>query len=293
MCAWLAHSKNRKGEYVMNDIEQENITTEETVEAENSDKVSEENVTASESANENVNVNENASESENVNETVNENASEAEKAAEAETKQEINEEESDTASKAEPSSEAAMGAEKEGRHVGREERDRVRRHELRKAQEEIEALKAQVSEWKAQADKLKAQAEDITRKWYAVSAEYENYRRRTQNQAAQRYNDGRSDVVSALFPIGDNLERALAACGDEKTKQGIEMVIKSYKKLLESEGVEELDPTGQPFDSAVAEAIMAVAPAEGEESGIVKQVYVKGYKRGDKVLRYAQVIVTQ
>lgn len=138
-----------------------------------------------------------------------------------------------------------------------------------------------------------AEAEENKRKWYAVTAEYENYRRRTQNQAAQRYADGRNDVVSALFPIGDNLERALLSCTDENTKQGLEMVLAAFKKVLEGESVEEIDPVGQPFDAAFAEAIMAVPAAEGEESGVVKQVYVKGYKKGDKILRYAQVIVTQ
>ena len=69
--------------------------------------------------------------------------------------------------------------------------------------------------------------------------------------------------------------------------------MKSFKKVLEGEGVEEIDPTGEPFDAAFAEAIMAVPCEDGEESGTVKQVYLKGYKKGDKVLRYAQVIVTQ
>ena len=142
-------------------------------------------------------------------------------------------------------------------------------------------------------DKLLAEADDLKRKWYAVTAEYENYRRRTQTQASQRYQEGRNDVVSALFPIGDNLERAVASCADENTRQGVDMILKSFKKVLESEGVEEIDPIGQPFDADVAEAIMAMPAEEGEESGIVKQVYVKGYKKGDKVLRYAQVIVTQ
>lgn len=138
-----------------------------------------------------------------------------------------------------------------------------------------------------------AEAEESKRKWYAVTAEYENYRRRTQNQSAQRYNDGRNDVIASLFPIGDNLERALASCTDENTKQGLDMVLKAYKKVLEGEGVEEINPIGQPFDAASSEAIMAMPAEEGEDSGIVKQVYVKGYKKGDKVLRYAQVIVTQ
>ena len=142
-------------------------------------------------------------------------------------------------------------------------------------------------------EKALAEAEESKRKWYAVTAEYENYRRRTQNQAAQRYQEGRNDVLASLFPIGDNMERALASCTDENTKQGLDMILKSYKKVLEGEGVEEIDPVGQPFNADVMEAIMAMPAADGEESGIVKQVYVKGYKKGDKVLRYAQVIVTQ
>ncbi|MBQ8309053.1 MAG: nucleotide exchange factor GrpE [Clostridia bacterium] len=147
--------------------------------------------------------------------------------------------------------------------------------------------------WQEEIDKAQAEAEESKRKWYAVTAEYENYRRRTQNQAAQRYQEGRNDVIAALFPIGDNLERALLSCADENTKQGVEMVLASFKKVLESEGVEEINPLGQPFDATYAEAIMATPVGEGEESGIVKQVYVKGYKKGEKVLRYAQVIVTQ
>ena len=142
-------------------------------------------------------------------------------------------------------------------------------------------------------DKALAEAEENKRKWYAVSAEYENYRRRTQNQAAQRYAEGRNDVVASLFPIGDNLERALSSCSDENTKQGLDMILKAYKKVLEGEGVEEINPLGEPFNADVAEAIMAMPATDGEESGIVKQVYVKGYKKGEKVLRYAQVIVTQ
>ena len=149
----------------------------------------------------------------------------------------------------------------------------------KKAQEEIE--------------KALSEAEESKRKWYAVTAEYENYRRRTQNQASQRYLDGRNDVIASLFPIGDNLERALSSCADENTKQGIEMVLASFKKVLDGEGVEEINPIGQPFDATYSEAIMATPAQDGEESGIVKQVYVKGYKKGEKVLRYAQVIVTQ
>ena len=155
-----------------------------------------------------------------------------------------------------------------------------------KKNDEIERLKAELAA-------SQAETEDTKRKWYSVAAEYENYRRRTQNQSAQRYADGRNDVLASLFPIGDNLSRAIAVCKDENTKQGMEMVLKSFQKVLESEGVEEIDPLGQPFDATTSEAIMAMPCADGEESGIVKMVHEKGYKKGDKVLRYAKVVVTQ
>ena len=158
---------------------------------------------------------------------------------------------------------------------------------------EEKAPKKKVSKKQEELEKALAEAEESKRKWYAVTAEYENYRRRTQNMAAQRYQEGRNDVIASLFEIGDNLERAMTAIADEQTKQGLDMILKSFKKVLDGEGVEEINPIGQPFDATVAEAIMAMPAADGEESGIVKQVYVKGYKKGEKVLRYAQVIVTQ
>lgn len=167
------------------------------------------------------------------------------------------------------------------------------KEEIQAEESKEKPAKKKVNKKQEEIEKALAEAEENKRKWYAVTAEYENYRRRTQNQAAQRYLDGRNDVVSALFPIGDNLERALAVCVDENTKQGLDMVLKAYKKVLEGENVTEIDPVGQPFNADEMEAIMAMPAADGEESGVVKQVYVKGYKKGDKVLRYAQVIVTQ
>lgn len=159
--------------------------------------------------------------------------------------------------------------------------------------EEKAKKKEKVNKKQEELEKALAEAEDNKRKWYSVTAEYENYRRRTQNQAAQRYQEGRNDVIASLFPVGDNLERALQACADENTKQGLNMVLTAFKKVLEGEGVEEVDPVGQPFNADTMEAIMAVPAEEGEESGMVKQAYLKGYKKGEKVLRYAQVIVTQ
>ena len=97
---------------------------------------------------------------------------------------------------------------------------------------EEKASKKKSNKKQEELEKALAEAEESKRKWYAVTAEYENYRRRTQNQAAIRYQEGRNDVSASLFPIGDNLERAMTACTDENTKQGLDMVLKSFKKVM-------------------------------------------------------------
>ena len=143
------------------------------------------------------------------------------------------------------------------------QQENLQEERVQEQQEPMKEKKKGSKKWQEELDKAIADAEESKRKWYAVTAEYENYRRRTQNQASQRYNDGRNDVVASLFPIGDNLERALSSCNDENTKQGLEMILTSFKKVLEGEGVEEINPLGQPFNADVAEAIMArYAPME-------------------------------
>lgn len=142
-------------------------------------------------------------------------------------------------------------------------------------------------------DAARAEAEDYKRKWYSVSAEYENYRKRTARESAQRYNDGRADVIVKLFPIADNLGRAYAACADDATRKGISMVLDAFNKLLAGERIEVIDPAGEAFNAEKHEAIMAVDPADGEISGTVREVYLKGYERDGKVLRFAQVVVVK
>lgn len=141
--------------------------------------------------------------------------------------------------------------------------------------------------------KVKAESENYFKRLQLVTAEYENYRKRTALTKSTSFFEGKADILVKILPVLDNLERAITMTKDPKTKEGIEMVMRSFEKVLEAEGIEEIAPAGEAFDPTYAEAIMAVAAAEGEEGGIVKQVCRKGYKKGDKVLRFAQVIVTQ
>lgn len=138
-----------------------------------------------------------------------------------------------------------------------------------------------------------ALAEDYKRRLYATTAEYENYRKRVANVSTQKYLDGKADVIEKFFPIGDNLERAIAVTDDEKTKQGLSMVIKAYEKIIADEGIEAFDPTGEEFSALTSTAVAALPAEEGDKPGTVKATFAKGYKRGDKILRFAQVAVVK
>ena len=126
----------------------------------------------------------------------------------------------------------------------------------------------------------------------ASVAEFDNFRKRNEQTRRNAYLDGKAEVVVKVLPVGDNLELALRSCADEQTKKGIEMVLRAFNKLLEEEGITAIDPKDEEFDPAFCEAIMSEPAAEGVEPGYVKEVFRKGYKRGDKVIRFAQVKVT-
>ena len=155
----------------------------------------------------------------------------------------------------------------------------------KKAESEVRELRAKSDE------KAKQDAADYKDKWIRTAAEFENFRKRNAETRHTSYMEGRADVIIKVLPVGDNLERALLTC-DEKTKKGIEMVLRSFKALLEGEGIEEINPVDEEFDPTFCEAIMSEPAADGVEAGYVKEVFLKGYKRGDKVLRFAQVKVT-
>jgi molecular chaperone GrpE len=142
-------------------------------------------------------------------------------------------------------------------------------------------------------EQAKASAEDYKRKWVAVTAEYENYRKRNQMSVSQAYADGKSEAVKKLLPVADTFGYAYDGASDEKTKAGIDKIIKNFNSILSSLGIEEISiKAGDKFDESVAEAIMNIPCKDGEQPNCVSQVLKKGYKQGDKVIRFAQVVVT-
>lgn len=128
-------------------------------------------------------------------------------------------------------------------------------------------------------------------KYLRVAAEYDNFRRRS---AADRLNaaaDAKASVITEILSVIDNFERALAAeCTDENYKKGVEMIFNQYTGILTKLGVTEIEAQGQPFDPNIHHAVNQVEDESFGENTVC-QVFQKGYKLGDKVIRCAMVSV--
>ena len=159
-------------------------------------------------------------------------------------------------------------------------------------QPEQEACEVDIKALQEELEKAKAQSDEYLDLAQRKQAEFANYRRRTEGVRQEAYDDGRREAISQLLPVVDNLERALAAAGEEENalKSGVEMVLRQTRDALTKMGVEEIDPQGQPFDAELMNAVMQGSADEGEP-GTVCMVLQKGYKLGERVIRHAMVKV--
>lgn len=124
-------------------------------------------------------------------------------------------------------------------------------------------------------------------------AEYDNYRKRTARERIELQPEITAKTVGEFLTILDGLERALQSeCSDENFKKGIEMLHENFISTLQNLGVEEI-PTDKGFDPSMHQAVQQVPAADGQESGDIASIFQKGYKLGDRILRFAMVAVVQ
>ena len=156
-----------------------------------------------------------------------------------------------------------------------------------KKNRELEAAKAKLEEAEKKNGELKDQL-------LRTAAEYDNYRKRTAREADRKFNDGVCHAVTQILGILDTLDMAARAeCTDENYKKGVMMTLDKADKALTTLQIEEIEALGKPFDPQFMNAVQQVPPAEGQESGTVVQVFQKGYKIGDKIIRHATVVVAE
>lgn len=138
--------------------------------------------------------------------------------------------------------------------------------------------------------KLNNEVEALKDRLLRLTAEYENYRKRTAKEKEGIYTDACTDVLKEIIPSLDNLERAISVEGSaDDIKKGIEMTIKGFQGSLEKLGVEQID-TESGFDPNYHQAVMHIQD-ESLGSNVVAEVFLKGYKKNDKVIRYTMVKV--
>ena len=167
----------------------------------------------------------------------------------------------------------ASAPEKDGKKKG----DKKAKAENLKLKEEIESLTAALEEEK--------------KNRLYLAAEYDNFRRRSQKEKDGIYSDAISDAIKEILPLFDNLERAGQYSGDsEKVAEGLALIAKMSDEVLSKLGVERFGAAGEQFDANIHNAVMHEeneACGEGE----ITEVFMRGYRRGDKIIRDAMVKV--
>ncbi len=154
--------------------------------------------------------------------------------------------------------------------------------------EEPKAEKEQDKPAEPSADALLKAEKD---RYLRLAAEYDNYRKRSAKERESIYQDVRADTVTKFLPVYDNLARALgqATC-DEAYRKGVEMIMTQLRDILSRMGVTEIEALGQKFDPALHNAVMHEEDETKGEGEIVQELQ-KGFKMGDKVIRFAMVKV--
>lgn len=138
---------------------------------------------------------------------------------------------------------------------------------------------------------LEKELEEKEERYKRLYAEFDNYKKRTEKEKLNVVTYAKSDIVETLLPVIDSMENALqTSIEDENTRQGIELIYSQLKTFMEKHGVEEIGEEGEDFNPELHDA---VALQEGSEPGKIINVFRKGYKIKDKILRHAMVIVAK
>ena len=153
--------------------------------------------------------------------------------------------------------------------------------------------KKKLKKAEAQIEKLEAELAEEKDKYMRLYAEFDNFRKRAAKEKESVYTDANFDTLLQILPILDNLERAAqfsAEDADSPMAKGLELTLKSFIEAMNKMGVYEIEALGKEFDPNLHNAVMHVEDEEAGENTVV-EVFMKGYAKGDKVLRYSMVKV--
>lgn len=160
-----------------------------------------------------------------------------------------------------------------------------------KIEENIEEEEVDVIDSNIDIQKMQEDLDNTTDRLKRLMAEFDNYKKRASKEREQLYNSLVADIMMSFLPVMDNLEKAINTnTEDEGYKQGMELVAKQFKDVLNSFGLEEIKTEGAIFDPSLHEAVSSIQDDTKKSQEIVEE-FRKGYKIGDKVIRHAMVVV--
>ena len=140
-------------------------------------------------------------------------------------------------------------------------------------------------------DPKQQELDELNDRYKRVLAEFENYKKRSSKERETLYNSIVSDIVEVFLPVVDNIENALKIeTQDIEYKKGIELILKQFKDILKSKGVEEIPAMGETFDPSLHEAVSSIQDPDKNAQEIVQE-YRKGYRIGNRVIRHSMVVV--
>lgn len=178
-------------------------------------------------------------------------------------------------------------------HEEQEEKELETNETAEDAEETTEEVPEETAEASAE-DRiaaLEAELKNEKDKYMRLFAEFDNFRKRTAKEKTEAYGDSAAKTIAEILPALDNFDRALdTPCSDENFKKGIEMIFTQITDILGKLGVTEIEALGQPFNPNLHNAIKQVESEDGE-SDVICEVFQKGYKLGDRIIRHSMVAV--
>ena len=158
----------------------------------------------------------------------------------------------------------------------------------------LKKAEAEIAELKKALEVKEAEAAELNDRYARLYAEYENFRKRTAKELEGKAADAACDTLAQILPVLDNLERAAQYNTEDSAEtpmgKGLELTLKSFVETLSKLGVNEIEAAGKPFDPNFHNAVMHVEDENLGENEVV-EVFMKGYAKGDKVLRHSMVKV--
>ena len=171
---------------------------------------------------------------------------------------------------------------------------KIKKSTSKALRESVKSLKEKVTALENDLLKQSEETHRISDKNIRLLAEFDNYKRRTQEERGKLFKYAGEELAKAILPILDDLHRTLESDGKGKARsilEGIELIVAKLDKTLEEQGIVPFDSVGQDFDPELHEALMSEKSDKGDN--VILKEFEKGYKYNDKILRHSKVVVSK